>query len=67
VRSAALRGARPVFNPDPAGPRRPESRICPWCFPIKSTITMGKKPHQSQLLPRDNKFHAGNGADGKHY
>ncbi len=24
-------------------------------------------PHQSQLLPEDNKFHAGNGGDGKHY
>ncbi len=24
-------------------------------------------PHQSRLVPSDNKFHAGNGADGKHY
>ena len=24
-------------------------------------------PHQSQLTPSDNKFHAGNGDDGKHY
>lgn len=23
--------------------------------------------HQSQLLPEENKFHQGNGADGKHY
>jgi hypothetical protein len=23
--------------------------------------------HQSQLLPSDNKFHIGNGSDGKHY
>ena len=23
--------------------------------------------HQSQLSPRENKFHVGNGADGKHY
>lgn len=23
--------------------------------------------HQSQLLPAENKFHAGNGSDGKHY
>ncbi len=23
--------------------------------------------HQSQLIPGDNKFHVGNGADGKHY
>ena len=23
--------------------------------------------HQSQLLPSDNKFHVGNGSDGKHY
>lgn len=23
--------------------------------------------HQSQMYPRDNKFHAGNGGDGKHY
>jgi hypothetical protein len=23
--------------------------------------------HQSQLPPRENKFHSGNGADGKHY
>lgn len=27
--------------------------------------TMGS--HQSQLVPAENKFHAGNGADGKHY
>lgn len=25
------------------------------------------KPHQSQLFPSENKFHAGNGGDGKHY
>lgn len=25
------------------------------------------EPHQSQLLPADNKFHLGNGEDGKHY
>jgi hypothetical protein len=24
-------------------------------------------PHQSQLPPSENKFHSGNGADGKHY
>jgi hypothetical protein len=24
-------------------------------------------PHQSRTLPEDNKFHAGNGADGLHY
>ena len=24
-------------------------------------------PHQSQLAPADNKFHRGNGDDGKHY
>lgn len=24
-------------------------------------------PHQSQLAPANNKFHAGNGGDGKHY
>ena len=24
-------------------------------------------PHQSQLVPDENKFHVGNGADGKHY
>lgn len=23
--------------------------------------------HQSKLIPRDNKFHKGNGSDGKHY
>ena len=23
--------------------------------------------HQSQLVPEDNKFHSGNGSDGKHY
>ncbi len=28
---------------------------------------MDAKVHQSKLAPRDNKFHAGNGADGKHY
>lgn len=26
-----------------------------------------KKPHQTQLSPRHNKFHKGNGDDGKHY
>lgn len=25
------------------------------------------KVHQNKLLPEDNKFHAGNGGDGKHY
>ena len=25
------------------------------------------KPHQSKLKPEDNKFHAGNRSDGKHY
>jgi len=25
------------------------------------------EPHQSQLAPEDNKFHQGNGEDGKHY
>lgn len=25
------------------------------------------KKHQSQLQPKDNKFHQGNGSDGKHY
>lgn len=28
---------------------------------------MEAKPHQSQLLPEENKFHAGNRQDGKHY
>jgi len=28
---------------------------------------MDMKLHQSQLLPEDNKFHKGNGSDGKHY
>ena len=28
---------------------------------------MDTKVHQSQLLPEDNKFHQGNGSDGKHY
>lgn len=28
---------------------------------------MDTKVHQSQLLPGDNKFHQGNGSDGKHY
>lgn len=28
---------------------------------------MDAKVHQSKLLPEDNKFHAGNGSDGKHY
>jgi hypothetical protein len=26
-----------------------------------------RPPHQSQLLPAENKFHVGNGEDGKHY
>ena len=25
------------------------------------------RPHQSQLKPSENKFHVGNGSDGKHY
>lgn len=25
------------------------------------------KPHQSLLIPKENKFHIGNGDDGKHY
>lgn len=28
---------------------------------------MTTQPHQSQLPPADNKFHQGNGDDGKHY
>lgn len=28
---------------------------------------MNDVPHQSQLAPADNKFHVGNGDDGKHY
>jgi len=28
---------------------------------------MDVRVHQSQLAPEDNKFHAGNGSDGKHY
>lgn len=28
---------------------------------------MDASPHQSLLIPSENKFHAGNGADGKHY
>lgn len=28
---------------------------------------MDAKVHQSKLLPEDNKFHVGNGSDGKHY
>ena len=31
-------------------------------FGFRASIT-----HQSQLEPRDNKFHVGNGEDGKHY
>lgn len=27
----------------------------------------GDRIHQSQLVPTDNKFHVGNGSDGKHY
>ena len=28
---------------------------------------MDAKAHQSKLVPADNKFHAGNRGDGKHY
>ena len=28
---------------------------------------MDARVHQSALLPEDNKFHAGNRGDGKHY
>ena len=28
---------------------------------------MTEQTHQSQLAPADNKFHVGNGEDGKHY
>lgn len=30
-------------------------------------MTQGFEPHQSQLPPEQNKFHVGNGSDGKHY
>jgi hypothetical protein len=33
----------------------------------KMVNKMNQKPHQSLLLPEDNKFHRGNGGDGKHY
>lgn len=32
-----------------------------------STTSLPKKPHQRKLAPSANKFHAGNGTDGKHY
>jgi hypothetical protein len=28
---------------------------------------LGAEPHQSKLTPSENKFHMGNGEDGKHY
>lgn len=31
------------------------------------TDLFGNKPHQSKLRPEENKFHKGNGSDGKHY
>lgn len=34
---------------------------------IPDTLTDQLPTHQSQLLPEDNKFHKGNGDDGKHY
>ena len=34
---------------------------------MTNTDLFGKSLHQSQLRPIDNKFHSGNGSDGKHY
>ena len=33
----------------------------------QTTIGKSQVPHQSQLAPAANKFHVGNGDDGKHY
>ena len=34
---------------------------------VPSTALLAGPVHQSQLSPADNKFHVGNGSDGKHY
>ena len=34
---------------------------------IKGSTDLDAIPHQSQLAPDKNKFHVGNGTDGKHY
>ena len=34
---------------------------------IKGATDLDAIPHQSQLAPDKNKFHVGNGTDGKHY
>lgn len=34
---------------------------------LGSSSLLGSLPHQSQLPPAQNKFHKGNGQDGKHY
>jgi hypothetical protein len=39
-----------------------DDRNCKFCRPTDMTT-----PHQSQLDPKENKFHKGNGDDGKHY
>lgn len=36
-------------------------------FPVNSTSLLAVPVHQSQLRPEANKFHVGNGEDGKHY
>jgi len=35
--------------------------------PLARRISLPRIEHQSQLPPEQNKFHAGNGRDGKHY
>lgn len=36
-------------------------------YPEQHIGCVEEKSHQSQLQPRNNKFHVGNGEDGKHY
>lgn len=36
-------------------------------LPVPSTPLFDGRIHQSQLAPADNKFHVGNGEDGRHY
>jgi hypothetical protein len=48
------------------------SQVAPYAVlpaPSKKFVRAAKRPrmHQSQLAPAANKFHVGNGDDGKHY
>ena len=45
----------------------PTTDLLDWSLPYTEPDPYAAKPHQSTLPPAENKFHAGNGDDGKHY